>query len=327
MGPAKIVILDGATLNPGDNSWSGLEDLGDVEVYGQSSPEEILERCTDATVVVVNKVLLTRDFFSRLPSVKFVAVTATGWDCVDAVAATDHGVVVSNVPVYGTDSVSQFTMALILELCHHVGSHGTAVQAGEWGASKNFSFWKTPLIELTGRTLGVVGFGRIGRRVGELAHAFGMTVLAYSPSRLDAPCYESCAWSGLDELLAASDIISLHCPLTPGTKGLIHRNRLQMFRPHALLINTSRGGLIIEADLAEALNNDWLAAAAVDVVSQEPLQPDNPLLMAKNCLITPHIAWATLAARRRLMSTTVENIANFFAGTPSNVVTNIAARS
>jgi glycerate dehydrogenase len=224
------------------------------------------------------------------------------------------------VPEYGTDSVAQFVFALILELCHRVGLHADSVRAGEWSRSPDWCFWKTPQLELSGKTLGIVGFGRIGRRVGELAHAFGMAVLATGHSLAAPPAYQPFAWVGLDELLTRADVISLHCPLTAQTAGLVNRDRLQLVKPGAFLINTSRGGLVVEADLAEALNGGTLAAAAVDVVSREPIRADNPLLSARNCLLTPHIAWATREARRRLLDATVSNVASFLAGQPTNVV-------
>jgi glycerate dehydrogenase len=316
----KIVVLDGYTLAAGGNSWDGLRPLGEVEAHDRSSPNEVAERARGASVLITNKALVPPDVINSLPELRFIAVSATGFDCVDVVAASRRGIPVSNVPEYGTDSVAQFTFALLLELCHHVGLHADAVRGGEWGRSPDFCFWKAPLIELVGRTMGVVGFGRIGRRVGELAHAFGMRVLAHSPSQAKAPAYQPFAWAGLDELFAEADVISLHCPLTPETAGLVNRERLQRVKRGAFLLNTSRGGLVVEQDLAEALNAGQLAAAAVDVVAQEPLRPDNPLLSARNCLITPHIAWATREARRRLLEATVANVANFFAGRPTNVV-------
>ena len=237
----------------------------------------------------------------------------------DAGAAGRRGIPVSNVPEYGTDSVAQLTFALLLELCHHVGRHAEAVRAGEWARSSDFCFWKSPLVELVGKTMGVVGFGRIGQRVSELAHAFGMIVLAHSRSRPAPPAHQPFGWVGLDELFARSDVISLHCPLTADTAGLVKRERLQLVRPDTFLINTSRGGLVVEQDLAQALNESRLAGVAVDVVSAEPICPDNPLLTARNCLITPHIAWATREARRRLLEATVANVANFLAGRPTNV--------
>jgi len=320
MGRPKIVILDGATLNPGDNPWTGLNALGEVVVYDHTSADAVVERSRGATVLVINKVKLSREFFAQVPEVRLVAVTATGTDCVDVTAAREHGVPVSNVPIYGTDSVAQFVFALLLHLCHHIGLHSQAVHDGEWSKISDFCFWKTPLVELAGLTMGVVGFGRIGQRTGALAHAFGMNVLAFDTRRGPAPGYEPFAWASVEELFARSDVISLHCPSTPETKGIVNRALLRHVRPHTILINTSRGDLVVEADLAAALDGGQLAAAAVDVVSQEPIRPDNVLLRAKNCVITPHIAWATLSARRRLMGTTVENVANFLKGASANVV-------
>jgi glycerate dehydrogenase len=235
-------------------------------------------------------------------------------------AAARRGIVVSNVPEYGTDSVAQFVFALLLELCHFVGMHADAVRQGQWARSPDFCFWQTPLTELAGKTLGLVGHGRIGRRVGELGHAFGMKVLAHSRSRSTSPAYEHFHWVSFNDLFTSADVISLHCPLTPETAGMVNRERLQLVKPSAFLINTSRGGLIVEQDLAESLNEGRLAGAAVDVVAQEPIQPDNSLLSARNCLITPHIAWATREARSRLLAATVANVANFLAGRPTNVV-------
>ena len=316
----KIVVLDGQTLNPGDNPWTGLLDLGEVDVYERTSADQIVARAASAEVLVINKVKLTADAIAQLPRLGLVAVTATGWDCVDGEAARRQRIVVSNVPVYGTDSVAQFVFALLLELSHHVALHDGAVKAGEWSSCGDFAFWKTPLVELAGKTMGIVGFGRIGRRVGELAHALGLSVMAHAARQTEDPAYARFAWAGLVELCEQADVISLHCPLTPQTAGMINRDLLGHMKPSAMLINTARGGLVVEVDLAEALNTGKLAAAAVDVVSAEPIRPDNPLLTAKNCLITPHIAWATLAARRRLMAATVANVAAFLAGQPINVV-------
>ena len=321
-GPAlpRIVVLDGGTLNPGDNPWTDLMSHGDVQIYERSSPAEAVLRSQGAVIVVVNKIRLGPEFFRQSPSVRFVAVSATGWDCVDAASAREAGVVVSNVPVYGTDSVAQFTLALILELSSHVGLHHQAVQSGHWSRSPDFSFWNCQLTELAGTTLGLVGFGRIGQRVAELAHAFGMNVVACSESRRNTPSWHPFQWAALPDLLQQSDVVSLHCPLTDSTRGLINRDRLSLMRSSAILINTARGGLVIEQDLADSLNAGRLAAAGLDVVSREPIEPDNPLLTARNCLITPHIAWATLAARRRLLAATVSNVAGFLNGTPQNVV-------
>jgi glycerate dehydrogenase len=271
-------------------------------------------------VLITNKAGIPAAVIDGSPELRFIAVSATGFDCVDVAAASRRGIPVSNVPEYGTDSVAQLTLALLLELCHHAGRHAQAVREGEWARSPDFCFWKAPLVELAGKTMGVVGFGRIGRRVGELAHAFGMAVLANSRSRSEPPAYRPFAWAGLDELFSKADVISLHCPLTPETVGLVNRERLRHVRPGAFLLNTARGGLVMEQDLAEALNEGQLAGAAVDVVTQEPIRPDNPLLAARNCLISPHIAWATREARRRLLEATVANVASFLAGRPTNVV-------
>jgi glycerate dehydrogenase len=320
----KIVVLDGYTLAADGNSWDGLGRLGAVEVHDRSTPAEVAARARAAAVLVTNKAPVPAEVLDQAPGLRLIAVSATGYDCVDVAAAGRRGVLVCNVPEYGTDSVAQLTFALLLELCHHVGLHADAVRAGDWARSPDFSFWRSPLVELAGKTLGVVGFGRIGRRVGELARAFGMTLLAHGGARPGAPAAVPCAWAGLDELFARSDVISLHCPLTPETAGLVDRARLRLVKPGAFLLNTSRGGLVGEADLAAALNEGRLAGAAVDVVTQEPIRHDNPLLTARNCLITPHIAWATREARRRLLEATQANVANFLAGTPTNVVNRTA---
>jgi glycerate dehydrogenase len=316
----KIVVLDGYTLAADGNSWQALEQLGEVELYDRSTPEEIRQRAQSAAILITNKAPVRADVIESGANLRFIAVSATGYDCVDVAAAGRHGIPVSNVPEYGTASVAQFTIALLLELCHRVGLHADAVKAGEWSQSPDFCFWRTPQIELAGKTIGIVGFGRIGRRVGEIAHALGMEVLACSRSRCVPPAHQSFRWVTLNDLFAGSDVITLHVPLTAETAGLVNRERLRLVRPGALLINTSRGGLVIEADLAEALNEGQLGSAAVDVVSLEPIRPDNPLLQARNCLITPHIAWATRDARRRLLDATVANVKNFLAGNPTNVV-------
>ncbi len=316
----KIVVIDGYTLNPGDNPWDEVAALGNLLVYDRSKPEQILERTKAARIVVVNKTPLPAEILARLPQLRFIAVSATGYDCVDVAAAGRQGVPVSNVPVYGTDSVAQHVMALLLELCNRVGLHDQAVKSGEWMTVPDWSFWKTPLIELAGKTIGVVGFGRIGRRVGELAHAFGMNVLAYDPFEKQEPPYETFCWAELDELFSNSDVITLHTPLTPDLEEIVNADLLGLVKPGAFFINASRGGLVQEKDLAEALNDGRLGGAALDVVSLEPIQPDNPLLKAKNVFITPHIAWATLEARRRLLQETAGNIRAFLEGAPINVV-------
>lgn len=316
----KIVVLDGRTLSADGNSWEALAKLGEVETYERSSDDEVLARARRASVLITNKAPVPAAVIEQAPALRFIAVSATGFDCVDVAAARRRGIPVSHVPEYGTGSVAQFTFALLLELCHQVGLHAQAVRAGEWARSPEFCFWKTPQTELAGKALGIVGLGRIGRRVGELAHAFGMPVLAHGRKQASPPAYQPFAWVGLDELFARADVISLHCPLAPETAGLVNRDRLRLVKPGALLINASRGGLVVEEDLAAALNEGRLAGAAVDVVSREPIRPDNPLLAARNCLITPHIAWTTREARRRLLDATVANVASFLAGRPTNVV-------
>jgi glycerate dehydrogenase len=316
----KIVVLDGRTLAADGNSWAALSPLGALAMHDRSSADEILARSRDATVLITNKAPVSASVIDHSPRLRFIAVSATGYDCVDVAAARRRGIAVSNVPEYGTDSVAQFVFALLLELCHHVGLHAEAVHSGAWSRSEDFCFWQTPLVELANKAMGIVGFGRVGRRVGELANAFGMNVIAHSVNQGKPPAYQPFAWVGLDELFARADVISLHCPLNKHTAGLVDRDRLKPVDPGALLINTSRGGLVVERDLADALNEGRLRGAAVDVVSVEPIRPDNPLLTARNCLITPHIAWASREARRRLLDATVANVSNFLAERPTNVV-------
>ena len=314
----KIVVLDAYTLGADGNSWAPLEQLGAVELHDRSTEAEVSARARAADVLITNKAPVRATAIAGAERLRFIAVSATGFDCVDTAAARQRGIPVANVPEYGTPSVAQFVFALLLEVCHRVGLHAAAVQAGEWARSPDFCFWKTPQVELSGKCMGVVGCGRIGRRVGAVAHALGMSVLA--AGRSAAPEYPPFVRVGLDELFARADVISLHCPLTPQTAGLVNHERLRLVKPGAILINTARGGLVVEEDLAEALNAGRLGAAAVDVVGREPIRPDNPLLMARNCVITPHIAWATREARRRLLETTVANVAAFLAGRPTNVV-------
>jgi glycerate dehydrogenase len=315
-----IVVLDGRTLTADDLTWAPLQALGEVEVHAQSTEAEVAARAARADILVTNKAPVTAAVLAAAPRVGFIAVTATGYDCVDLEAARRRGIPVSNVPEYGTASVAEFTFALLLALCHRAERHDTAVRAGNWARSGDFCFWQTPQIELADKTMGVIGFGRIGRHVGELAHVLGMAVLAADQFRPAAPTYTPFAWADVDVVFARADVISLHCPLTAETRGLVNRQRLRLVKPGALLLNAARGALVVEADLAEALNEGRLAGAALDVVSREPIRPDNPLLAARNCLITPHIAWATREARQRLLKTTAENVANFLAGRPTNVV-------
>jgi glycerate dehydrogenase len=316
----KIVILDGRPLAADRTAWSGLDRFGEVEFHDFTAPEDVPARARGAAILVTNKSPIRAPLIESSADLRFITVTATGFDCVDAAAARGRGIPVSNVPEYSTHSVAQHVFALVLEMCVQVGLHAQAVRAGEWSRLPDFSMRKTPLVELAGKTMGIVGFGRIGQRVGVLAEAFGMSVLAYSPSRRPPSDGRSVTWCELDDLFTRSDVISLHCPLTSQTAGLVNSKRLGLVKPSAFLINTARGGLIVEEDLAEALNAGRLAGAGVDVVSKEPIKPDNPLLAARNCLITPHNAWATEEARRRLMEATVANVAGFLAGKPINLV-------
>ena len=316
----KIVVLDAHPLSQDASDWAPLRAVGEVEVYDHSSDVQVQARVRDAAVLVTNRAPVTARVIERAPALRLIAVSFTGYDCVDVEAARRRSIVVANVPTYGTDSVAQLTIALLLELCHHVELHDRAVHAGEWTRSGAFSFWKTPLIELAGKIMGIIGFGHIGQRVGELAHALGMAVVAEDRARSEPPSYQPFAWADVDEVFARADVISLHCPLTPETAGLVNRRRLARVKSGAFLLNAARGGLVVEADLADALNERRLAGAAVDVVSLEPIQPGNPLLTARNCLITPHIGWATLEARKRLLTTTIANVVNLVQGRPTNVV-------
>lgn len=308
----NIVVLDGYTLNPGDLSWDALRELGSCEIYDRSAPDEIVPRSTSAEIVLTNKVKLNGEYMSSVPTLKYIGVTATGYNIVDVAAARERKVIVTNVPTYGTQSVAQMTFALLLELTQHVGHHAQTVREGRWTRSPDFCYWDYPLIELDGLTLGIIGFGRIGKMVGQLAEAFGMKVLTHSRKQ---PVAE------METLFRRSDIISLHCPLTPQTEHLVNEKRLAWMKPTAFLLNTSRGPLIDESALAKALNEGRIAGAGLDVLAVEPPTADNPLLRAKNCLITPHIAWATRAARSRLMEAVVENVRAFLAGESKNVVT------
>jgi glycerate dehydrogenase len=317
----KIVILDGRPLAPDRAAWSGLDRFGAVEYHDFTPPEEVPVRARGADVLVTNKAPIRKPFIATAGELRFVTVTATGFDCVDVAAAREKAVPVSNVPIYSTRSVAQFVFALLLELCQNVARHAEAVGAGEWSNQPDFALRKTPLFELAGKTMGIVGLGRIGQQVGEIAQAFGMKVIASQSSR-PAPASggSSIERRDLDVVFAQSDVISLHCPLTPQTAGLVNRERLARMKPGAFLINTARGALVVEEDLADALNAGRLAGAGIDVVSREPIRPENPLRGAKNCLITPHIAWATEEARARLMEATVANVAAYVAGSPVNVV-------
>lgn len=316
----KIVVLDGYTLNPGDLSWEGLEALGDVTVYERTPADKVVERTQDADVIFTNKAPLTADQLRQLPKLKFIGVLATGYNIVDVAAARQQGIVVSNVPGYGTASVVQLTFALLLELTLHVQRHSDAVMEGRWAGSADFSFWDYPLIELAGKTMGIIGFGSIGEKVADVATAFGMSIIGSKRHRTDQSHRPDFRWADLPELLEQADVVSIHCPLLPETQGLINKDSLAMMKPSAFLLNTSRGPIIVEQDLANALNRGVIAGAGIDVLSAEPPAADNPLMTAKNCLITPHIAWATQEARKRLMAMTVENLTAFQKGYPVNVV-------
>ncbi len=310
----NIVVLDGYTLNPGDLSWSGLSELGALTVYDRTEANEIVPRTHGAEIVFTNKTPISAQTLDACPNIKFIGVLATGYNVVDVDAARARGIPVTNIPTYGTAAVAQMVFALLLELCHHVGAHARAVADGRWASSKDFCFWDFPLIELAGKTMGLIGYGRIGQATGRIARALGMEVLAYDPFLEDNSLVP------LEELLQKSDVISLHCPLFPETKGIICRESLNKCKRGALLINTARGPLVVEEDLREALRSGQLAGAAVDVVSQEPIRPDNPLLTAPNMIITPHIAWAPRESRQRLMDIAANNLRAFLAGAPENVV-------
>lgn len=316
----KIVVLDGYTLNPGDLSWEGLKRLGECELFERSAPHEVVQRLKGAEVAITNKVVINDEMMGQLPGLKYIGVTATGFNIVDVQGAKGRGITVTNVPAYGTDSVAQATIALLLELTNRVGHHAQTVREGKWGRCPDFTYWDFPLIELAGLTLGIVGYGRIGQQVGRIAQAFGMTVIATrSRSR---PADASVRSVELEELLRESDVVSLHCPLTAETKELINAERLRLMKPTSLLLNTSRGPLIVEKDLAEALHGETIAGAGLDVLAVEPPVEGSPLFAAPNCYITPHQAWATHAARQRLMEVAVRNLVAFKIGRPENVVSN-----
>ena len=315
----KIVILDGYTENPGDLSWNGLESLGELTVYDRTQPDEIAARIRGAGAVYVNKVALDRETIFSAPDLKFIGVLATGYNVVDIAAARERGIAVCNIPTYGTAAVGQFAIAMLLEICHHVAHHSDAVHAGRWEQNADWCFWDYPLIELAGKTMGIIGFGRIGQTTGRIARALGMNLIAYDE-------YESGAgralaeYTALDALFARSDVIALHCPLLPSTQGIINRENIAKMKDGVIILNNARGPLIVEQDLADALNSGKVYAAGLDVVSTEPIRGDNPLLKAKNCLITPHISWAPKESRQRLMEIAADNLRRFLEGSPVNVV-------
>ncbi|PIQ08553.1 MAG: glycerate dehydrogenase [Ignavibacteriales bacterium CG18_big_fil_WC_8_21_14_2_50_31_20] len=314
-----MVVLDGFTLNPGDLSWAELEKLGNLKVYDRTEANLTVERSKDAEIVITNKTVITESLISQLPNLKYVGVLSTGYNVVDTLAAAKNGIVVTNVPAYSTDSVAQITFSLLLELVINVGVHDKSVHKGEWENSDDFSYSKTPLIELQGLTFGIIGFGRIGRTVAKIANAFGMNVLANNRSEIkEIPDYVTVA--DKSEIFNNCDVVSLHVPLTNENSEFVNAKILSMMKSSAYIINTGRGGLINEQDLADALNNGKIAGAGLDVLSTEPPLADNPLLNAKNCIITPHIAWATIAARKRLMKIAVENVKAYIDGNQQNVV-------
>jgi glycerate dehydrogenase len=317
----KTVVLDGYCLNPGDLSWDAFRRFGEVEIFDRSEPEEVPQRLAGASIALVNKTPLRAATLRQTPDLRYIGVLATGYDIVDVAAAREQGIVVTNVPTYGTASVAQFVFALLLELCHNVKLHAEAVRAGEWARRPDWCFWKAPLMELAAKTMGIVGFGRIGRQTARIADAMGMQVIAADAIHRDPPDYPGFRWVETVELLRISDVVTLHAPLTPETRGMIHAGTLALMKPSAFLINTSRGPLVVAQDLADALNAGRLGGAALDVLADEPPPAGSPLLTARNCLVTPHIAWATREARSRLMDAAAQNVAAFVSGQPCNVVT------
>lgn len=318
----KIVVLDGYTENPGDLSWDGLGALGELTVYDRTSltdEAEVISRIGDAEIVLTNKTPIGKRVIDACPGMKFISVLATGYNVVDCAHAKEKGVPVSNVPTYGTASVSQFSIALLLEICHHIGHHSASVQAGNWANCKDWCYWDYPLIELENKTIGIIGFGRIGQAEGRVAKALGMQVLAHDIYPNDAG-REIAEYVDLDTLFARSDVITLHCNLTPENTGFINKDSIAKMKDGVILINNARGQLIHEQDVADALNSGKIAAAGLDVVYTEPIRADNPLLRAKNCIITPHISWAPKESRQRIMDCTVENVKAYIAGAPVNVV-------
>ena len=315
----KIVVLDGYTENPGDLSWGGFEAIGETVVYDRTPEEQIVERIGEAEIVILNKTPITRATLEACPGIKYIGVLATGYNVVDTAAARERGIPVCNIPSYGTASVGQFAIALLLEICHHIGAHSDSVHNGDWERSADWCYWNYPLIELDGKTMGIIGFGRIGQATGRIAKALGMKVIAYDAHPNDAG-RALAGYVELDTLLATSDVIALHCPLFPETQGIIDRAAIAKMKDGVIILNNSRGPLIVEQDLADALDSGKVAAAGLDVVSTEPIRGDNPLLKAKNCIITPHISWAAREPRQRIMDMAVENLKAFLEGGAVNVV-------
>ncbi len=315
----KIVVLDGYTENPGDLSWGGFEAIGETVVYDRTPGDQIVERIGEAEIVILNKTPITRATLEACPGIKYIGVLATGYNVVDTDAARERGIPVCNIPSYGTASVGQFAIALLLEICHHIGAHSDSVHNGDWERSADWCYWNHPLIELDGKTMGIIGFGRIGQATGRIAKALGMKVIAYDAHPNDAG-RALAGYVELDTLLATSDVIALHCPLFPETQGIIDRAAIAKMKDGVIILNNSRGALIVEQDLADALDSGKVAAAGLDVVSTEPIRGDNPLLKAKNCIITPHISWAAREPRQRIMDMAVENLKAFLGGGAVNVV-------
>lgn len=316
---AKIVILDGYTENPGDLSWGPMEALGELTVYDRTPSDKIVERIGDADVIFTNKTPISQGTLDSCPSIKYIGVLATGYNVVDIVAAREKGILVTNVPTYGTDAVGQFAIAMLLEICHHIGHHDKAVHEGRWENSEDFCFWDYPLIELAGKTMGIIGFGRIGQATGRIAKAIGMKVIANDQFENESG-KAIAEYVDFETLLKTSDVISLHCPLFAETQGIINKDSIARMKDGVIILNNSRGPLIVEQDLADALNSGKVYYAAVDVVSAEPIKGDNPLLSAKNCIITPHISWASKESRQRLMDIAVDNLKQYLNGNPVNVV-------
>lgn len=319
----RIVVLDGYTENPGDLSWNGFRELGELMVYDRSSltdKQEVIERIGDAEIIITNKTPISKEVLDACTNIKYIGVLATGYNVVDTITAREKGIPVCNIPTYGTDAVGQFAIALLLEICHHIGYHSGEVIKGRWQNNADWCFWDYPLIELAGKKMGIIGYGRIGQATGRIAQALGMKVLAYDAYKNPALVSETCEYVEMEELLRDSDVISLHCPLFPETEGIINKENIARMKDGVIILNNSRGALIIEQDLANALNTGKIYAAGLDVVSTEPIKPDNPLLSAKNCIITPHISWAPKESRQRLMDIAVDNVKAFLKGSCINVV-------
>ncbi len=316
----KIVVLDGYTLNPGDQTWDGFSALGEFNCYDRTNPEDVISRIGDAEAVITNKTLITKEVISACSSIRYIGVLATGFNVVDTAAAAENNIPVCNIPTYGTTAVAQFVFAHLMNICHHIESHSDTVQNGDWTNCADFCYWNFPLIEVADKTMGIIGFGRIGQATAKIAQAFGMKVLAFDKYQNKDLENDTLQYADLDEVLAKSDVISLHCPLFESTEGIINKGNIAKMKDNVIIINTSRGGLIIEQDLADALNSGKVMAAGLDVVSTEPIKSDNVLLKVKNCYITPHIAWAPLEARVRLMNIAVDNLKAFIAGNVVNKV-------